>query len=122
MLIRQPQISTADFLSFYQQGASLNKYSPISLQNGGGLRSIFRSIFRMLKPVLLNQGKRAMSKIADFSRDISNGENVKESAFKHLKAFKDDIVKQSGGKRSRKKKQRSKEDIFNNVFKRKKCS
>ena len=66
------------------------------LQRGYGLRSIFRSVVRSVRPLLKEIGKSALTTGLEVLQDVAKGENIKAAAKKRLKetslAFLDDTV------------------------------
>lgn len=53
-------------------------------RRGLGFGSTLMSLFRLAKPMLKNLGSKAVNLAADVAKDVIHGDNVKQSALKHL--------------------------------------
>ena len=109
-MLTKAQLPTAeDYVKLYQTGGgTLPRYSPI--QRGRGLGSILKSLYHLVKPILITQGKKVAHQALNFGQDLIAGEDFKSAARERLKLLKKDILGQSGtGKRKR----RTKQDLFN---------
>ena len=80
-----------DTIPKVQSGRGLIGYRGLSrYQRGNGLGSIFRTLFRISKPlgkkVLQNVAKEGLDTVSLISQDISKGKNVKQSIKSRAKA------------------------------------
>jgi len=118
MLTKAPLPSIEDYIELYQTGGGgLVRYSPV--QRGRGLGSILKSIFHIVKPILISQGKKVAHQALNFGQDLLAGQDIRTAGKERLKLLKKDIFGQSG---SGKRKARSKLDLFNVSSRKKRCS
>jgi hypothetical protein len=108
MLTKASLPSKDDYLRLFQQGGQLPHFSV--LQRGKGIGNIFRSLFQLVRPLLITQAQKIGNRASEFGQDILAGQNIKKSALNRFKMLKKDFGSQSGSGRKRK---RTKQDIFN---------
>ena len=115
MLTRAQLPSIDDYIQLYQTGGGgLARYSPV--QRGRGLGKILKSLYHMVKPILVSQGKKVARQAMNFGEDLLAGQNFKSAGAERLKLLKKDIFGQSG---SGKRKKRTKKDLLFDVSSRK---
>jgi len=110
-MLTKREISKEDFVHFFQDGEGLSRYTP--LQRGKGFASIFKNIFRFIRPLLISKGREALSRAGTFAKEVAEGTDIKEAGMKQLKGFKQDLLGQTGSGR---RKRRSKSDIFHGAL------
>ena len=96
-----------NYFEYYnnQAGGALDVYSPF-YQRGSGLGTIFKSLYRFVKPIAKTLGKKALEIGSDVTKDVLAGKGFKEAALQRGKRF----LQTGSGKRRYKKRKRS--DIF----------
>ena len=107
-MLTRAQLPTAeDYVRLYQTGGSLPRYSPI--QRGRGLGAILKSLYHLVKPILISQGKKVAHQALNFGQDLLAGQDFKTAGRERIKLLKKDILGQSG---SGKRKRRTKQNLF----------